>query len=149
MCLDECNLFCEDEIDGAFTTPPFFSSVLSLLTLVSVSLFHIQPINGGPDGCLMRSQRALLHAHVSAVEWVTWTDSRWCSLGMRGLIRQLSSIPMQSIIIPFSVFSPKTTEKTLDHHPLCHHLPLSRGMSVCSALGFSSRELAAASRRTV
>ncbi|TNN80175.1 putative alpha-1-antitrypsin-related protein [Liparis tanakae] len=39
-----------------------------------------------------------------------------------------------------------TTEGTLDHHSLCHHLPLSRGMSACSALGFSSRELAAASR---
>lgn len=36
----------------------------------------------------------------------------------------------------FSVFSPKTTEETLDHHPLCHHLPLCRGMSACSALGF-------------
>lgn len=89
---------CEDKRDGAFSTPPvsFHSALLSHPPL---SLFHIQPIIGAPDGSLMCSQRAPLHAHVSAVEWVTWTDSRWCSLGTRGLIHPLSPLSLQSIII--------------------------------------------------
>lgn len=47
----------------------------------------------------MCSQRASLRAHVSTVEWVTWTDSRWCSLGTRCLIHPLSPLSKQSIII--------------------------------------------------
>lgn len=60
---------CEDKRDGAFSTHLSLSTVLSLHTPpLSVSLFHIQPIIGAPDGSLMCSQRAPLHAHVSAVE---------------------------------------------------------------------------------
>lgn len=85
----------------AFNTPPvsFPQSSPSTPSSLSVSLFHIQPIIVVPDGNLMCSQCAPLHAHVSAVEWVTWTDSRWCSLGMWGLICPFSPLSMQSIII--------------------------------------------------
>ncbi len=61
--------FCEDERDGAFSTPPVsFHSALPPHPPLSVSLFHIQPIIEAPDGSLMCSQRGPLHAHVSAVE---------------------------------------------------------------------------------
>lgn len=76
-----------------------FHSPLPPPPSLCVSLFYMQPIIGAPDGSLMCSQRAPLHAHVSAVEWVTRTDSRWCSLGTRGLIHPLSPLSMQSIII--------------------------------------------------
>lgn len=68
--MDECKIFCEDKRDGAFSTPPvsFHSARSPHPPPPSVSLLHIQPIIGLADGGLMCSQRAPLHAHVSAVE---------------------------------------------------------------------------------
>lgn len=60
---------CEDKRDGAFRTPPVsFHRALPPHPPLSVPHFHTQPIIGAPDGSLMCSQRAPLHAHVSAVE---------------------------------------------------------------------------------
>lgn len=89
--------FCEDKRDGCFQYYTcLFSTVLSLHTLLSLFLSFIF----SPSSlCLLCSQHPPLHAHVSTVEWVTWTDSRWCSLGKWGLISLLSPLFMQSIII--------------------------------------------------
>lgn len=67
--------------------------------LLPFSLFHIQPIIAVADGSLTCSQHAPFPAHVSAAEWVTWADSRWCSLGRWGPLCLLSPLPAQSIII--------------------------------------------------
>lgn len=79
------------------------SSLLILFAQSSLhsppSLFHIQPIITLADGSLTCSQHAPFPAHVSAVEWVTWADSRWCSLGGWAPVCLLSPLPAQSIII--------------------------------------------------
>lgn len=94
---------------------------LSLFTVhcPHLHLSVMMPITGLPDGSLRHSQRVPLQAHVGAVEWVTWTNSRWCSLGMRGLIHPLSLLSMQSIIIPPSLSSPPRPSRVFCTTILC------------------------------
>lgn len=116
---------------------------------LSVSLFHIQPVIGVPDGSLMCSQRAPLHAHVSAVEWVTRTDSRWCSLGRRGLLRPLSLLSVQSIIILLLCLLPQDHWGDSGPPSSVPSFTFVQGNVSLLSLGLLSRELAAASRRAV
>lgn len=127
------------------------STVLSLHTLPSLcfSLFIFIPssVRLTAVWCVLS---VLLYMHMSAqlkespeltADGALWVREAWS-------FRSAHS-PCNPSSFSLSVFSPKTTEGTLDHYPLCHHLPLCRGMSARSALGFLSRELAATIRRAV
>lgn len=142
---------CEDKRDGCFQYPTcLFSTVLSLHTLLSLFLSFIFSLSSLCLTAIWCVLSVLLYMHMSAqlnespeltADGALWVHEAWS-------VRSAHS-PCNLSSFSFSVFSPKTTEGTLDHHPLCLHLPLCRGMSVCSALGFLSRELVAASRRAV
>lgn len=144
-------ILCKDKRDGCFQYPTcLFSSALSLHTLLSLVLSFILRLSMLCLTAVWCVLSVLLYMHMSAqlnespeltADGALWVCEAWS-------VRSACS-PCNLSSFPFSVFSPKTTEGTLDHHPLCLHLPLCKGMSVCSALGFLSRELAASSRRAV
>lgn len=86
-------------------------------------LYHIQPIIAVADGSLTCSQHAPFSAHVSTVEWVTWADSRWCSLGGWDSVCLLSPLPAQYIFILLRSPLPQDQWRYSGPLLLCHHLP--------------------------
>lgn len=87
------------------------------------SLFHIQPIIVAADGSLTCSQHAPFPAHVSVVDEspeLTADGALWVDEA-----RSVCSVHSPRNLSSFfsALLSPKTTEGTLDHHLMRHHLP--------------------------
>lgn len=136
------HFLCEDKRGATFSTPPVsFYCALPAHSPVSF-ICSSSSVRLTAVWCLLS---VLFYMHMSAQlnesPELTADGALWVG---EALSLHSAHSPYNLSSFSFSVFSPKTTEGTLDHHPLCHHLPLCRRMSAGSALGFLSGELAAA-----